>query len=219
VDGAESVQLTSPPFGVGLPHWSPDGTRIAFPGSPPGKPSRIYVVPSGGGTLRQVTNGEAGPRGDTDLSWSPDGTSLVFAAASEKGAMHVADLRTYRVSPLPGSEGMWSPRWSPDGRSIAGLNREQALVLYDIGTRVQTKLFNPETAYPSWSPDGQYLFLDSDGWFFRLRVGDRKVERLATYNGIPRVGWGWLAATSNDSLMIARDASVEAIYALDWELP
>jgi serine/threonine protein kinase/Tol biopolymer transport system component len=219
VNGAERVQLTSPPFQVSLPHWSPDGTRIAFPGKPAGKPWRIYVVPSGGGTLRQVTNGEAGPQGDSDLSWSPDGTSLVFAADSAKGAMHVADLRTNRVSPLPGSEGMWSPRWSPDGRSIAGLNRGEALVLYDIGTRVQTKLFNPPTNYPSWSPDGQYLFLDSDGWFFRLRVGDRKVERLATYKGIPRVGWGWLAATSNDSLMIARDASVEAIYALDWELP
>jgi eukaryotic-like serine/threonine-protein kinase len=133
--------------------------------------------------------------------------------------MHIADLRTNRVSPLPGSEGIWAPRWSPDGRSIAGLHGEDALVLYDIGTRAQTTLFNPESGYPSWSPDGQYLFLASYGWFFRLRVGDRKVERLASYKGIPRVGWGWLAATSNDSLMIARDASVEAIYALDWELP
>ncbi len=219
VDGPEKVQLTSPPFQVAMPHWSPDGTRIAFMGRPAGKPWRIYVVPSGGGTLRQVTNGEGGPPGDCDPSWSPDGASLVFAGYFEKGAMHVADPGTNRVSPLPGSEGMWHPRWSPDGRSIAGLNHEQVLVLYDIGTRVQTTLFNHSADYPSWSPDGQYLFLTSDGWFFRLRVGDRKVERLATYNGIPRVGQGWLAATSNDSLMIARDASVEAIYALDWELP
>jgi Tol biopolymer transport system component len=219
VNGAERVQLTSPPFQAGLPHWSPDGTQIAFMGRPAGKPWRIYVVPSGGGTLRQVTNGEGGQQGDSDPSWSPDGTSLAFAGGFAEGGMHVADLRTYRVSPLPGSEGIRSPRWSPDGRSIAGLNSEDALVLYDIGTRVQTKLFDHPTGYPSWSPDGQYLFLDSDGWFFRLRVGDRKVERLATYNGMPRVGWGWLAATSNDSLMIARDASVEAIYALDWELP
>lgn len=219
MDGAESVQLTSPPFQVGTPHWSPDGTQIAFSGGPAGKPWRIYVVPSGGGTLRQVTNGESGQAGDTDPSWSPDGTSLVFAEVFAKGAMHVVDLRTYRVSALPGSEGMWSPRWSPDGRSIAGLIRGDALVLYDIGTRAQTKLFNPPTGYPSWSPDGQYLFFASGGWFFRVRVRDRKVERLATYKGIPRVGWGWLAATSNDSLMIARDASVEAIYALDWELP
>jgi len=92
-------------------------------------------------------------------------------------------------------------------------------VLYDIGTRLQTMLFNHGMGYPSWSPDGQYLFFESDGWFFRLRVADRKVERLATVNGIPRAAGGWSAATSNDSLMMARDASVEAIYALDWELP
>ena len=109
VDGAEKVQLTSPPFQVALPHWSPDGTRIAFAGRPAGKPWRIYVVPSGGGTLRQVTNGEGGQHGDTDASWSPDGTSLVFAGGFAKGTMRVADLRTYRVSPLPGSEGIYPP--------------------------------------------------------------------------------------------------------------
>jgi serine/threonine protein kinase len=221
VNGAESVRLTSPPFQAGLPHWSPDGTQIAFMGRPAGKPWRIYVVPSDGGTLRQVTNGEGGGQagGDSDPSWSPDGTSLVFSGGYATEGLHVVDMRTHRVAPLPGSEGMRSPRWSPDGRSIAGVYHEEALALYDIGTRVQTILFNHQSGYPSWSPDGQYLFLESDGWFFRLRVGDRKVERLATINGMPRAGGGWSAATSNDSLMIARDASVEAIYALDWELP
>jgi serine/threonine protein kinase/Tol biopolymer transport system component len=224
VDGAEKVQLTSPPFRAGLPHWSPDGTQIAFSGGPAGKPRRIYVMPSGGGTLRQVTNGEGGQghdtdQGDTDPSWSPDGTSLVFSGGYATEGLHVVDLRTYRVSPLPGSEGTRSPRWSPDGRSIACVYHEEALVLYDIGTRLQTMLFNHGMGYPSWSPDGQYLFFESDGWFFRLRVADRKVERLATVNGIPRAAGGWSAATSNDSLMMARDASVEAIYALDWELP
>ena len=29
---------------------------------------RIYVVPSGGGTLRQVSNGEGGQHGDMDAS-------------------------------------------------------------------------------------------------------------------------------------------------------
>jgi hypothetical protein len=33
---------------------------------------------------------------------------------------HVVDLKTGRVSALPGSEGMWFLRWSPDGRFIAG---------------------------------------------------------------------------------------------------
>ena len=32
VDGTERRQLTNPPLAAGLPHWSPDGTRIAFSG-------------------------------------------------------------------------------------------------------------------------------------------------------------------------------------------
>ena len=30
VDGSDRLQLTSPPVIAALPHWSPDGTQIAF---------------------------------------------------------------------------------------------------------------------------------------------------------------------------------------------
>src|SRR5439155_17334953 len=38
LDGSERLQLTYPPLQVTVPHWSPDGTRIAFSGAKPGEP-------------------------------------------------------------------------------------------------------------------------------------------------------------------------------------
>lgn len=80
------------------------------------------------------------------------------------GAMYVVDLKTNRASVLPGSEGMWSPRWSPDGRSIAGLSAKgRRLILYDVRTHMQTVLNDMQSGSPSWSPDGQFLFFGSGG--------------------------------------------------------
>jgi serine/threonine protein kinase/Tol biopolymer transport system component len=109
-DGTQRLQLTSPPWQVEMPRWSPDGRQIAFHGSPNGKSTRVYIVPFEGGAPRQVTNGESGKFGDLYPSWSPDGASLAFGAplwgAPQKECIRVVDLKTNRISILPGSEVM-----------------------------------------------------------------------------------------------------------------
>ena len=235
-DGSQRLQLTWPPLGAGMPHWSPDGKQITFVGGgPPGKPARIYVVPFDGGPPRQVSNGESGKSGDIDPSWPPDGASLAFSSVDGDPAasIHVVDLKTNHVSALPGSEGMWSPRWSPDGRFIAGLsgsspgtqaqpfNNPNKLMLYDLQTRKQTQLSNLPSAYPSWSRDGEFLFFESqsDQWVCRVRMRDRKVERITDLSKVRVAGFGWFAAAPNNSFITARDAGTAEIYALDWEAP
>ena len=225
-DGSQRLQLTSSPLAPGMPHWSPDGKQIAFQGAPPGKPLRIYVVSADGGPVRQMTNGESGKYGDGDPSWSPDGASLAFCGpdrdAGGEESIHVVDLKTNHVSALPGSEGMWSPRWSPDGRFIAGLSRYPVdkLMLYDLRTRKQTQLFNLPGGCPTWSRDGESLFFgDESAGVWRIWMRDRKVERVANWSNIRVAGWGWFAAAPDNALITARDAGTDEIYALDWETP
>jgi len=224
-DGSQRLQLTWPPMEASLPHWSPDGNQIAFFGGPAGQPARIYVVPRDGGPARRVTNGESGSYGDLDPSWSPDGASLAFGAIDRpmntEEAIHVVDLKTNDVSALPGSQGMWSPRWSPDGRFIAGLSGSglNKLVLYDLRTRKQSQLFDRGSRWPSWSTDGEFLTFDSDGWWWRVRMRDRKAQRIANANNMRLAGWGWFATGPDNSLITARDAGNDEIYALAWEAP
>ncbi len=224
-DGSQRLQLTSPPFWAALPHWSPDGKEIAFFGARAGEPARVYVVSVDGGALKQVTNGESGKEGDTDPSWSPDGASIAFGlnytGRAAGASIHVVDLKTSRVSVLPGSEGTWAPRWSPSGRFIAGQSTSgEKIVLYDYQTHQQSELSRVPSGYPSWSKDGESLFYETggdDASWWRVRLRDRKTERVAALKNM-RVDQ-WFAPAPNNSLITARNIGTEEIYALDWEAP
>jgi tricorn protease-like protein len=76
---------------------------------------------------------------------SDDGTRLAFGTAIPQGTqtstIAIMDMNTHPVSELPGSDGMFSPRWSPDGRYLAALSFEipaKKLFLYDFHTRKWT---------------------------------------------------------------------------------
>ncbi len=226
-DGSRRLQLTSGTSHADLPHWSPDGKQIAFYGGPPNTPHRIYVVPFEGGTAQQVTHGEAGPTGDWNFCWSPDGTSLVFGSTGQAAAgetrLHQLNLRTSEVSTVPGTEGMFFPRWSPDGRFIAGLAGSQSkVVLYDVAHQKQTEVFGAPSGYPGWSRDGESLFFwvsGPDQAWWRLRMNDRKVEQVVSLKNIPIAGDAWFAPGLNNSLITTRSIGTDEIYALDWVAP
>jgi hypothetical protein len=82
------------------------------------------------------------------------------------------------------------------------------------------------TRYPTWSHDGQYIYFDTtltnDPAFFRLRLSDRKLERLFSLKGMRRY-WGefgpWTGLAPDDSPLLTRDISSQEIYALEWKEP
>jgi Tol biopolymer transport system component len=234
LDGSQRLQLTAPPLHAVNPRWSADGTQIAFAGALPGKPSRVYVVPAGGGAVEQLTSGEGGPSGDTDPGWSPDGASLVFADdisytdQPDKVVLRIVNVKTHGVSTLPGSQGLWSPRWSPDGRYIAALAvLKHKVMLYNVETHGQTELAGLSAGWPAWSPDSQsvYFAYQSEGGaateWYRVRIKDRKLEPFASLRSLNAAvsGSSWIGMTPDGSLISTRDAGTNEIYALDWEAP
>src|SRR5262249_48635874 len=158
VDGSKRLQLTYPPMQAGLPCWSPDGKQIAFAARVPGKDWKIYLVSAEGGNPQQLT---PDARFENDPTWSPDGNSLVFGVGNppEPSAIYLLEVRTRQGSLLPGSEGLFSPRWSPDRRYIAALvGSQNTLMLFDFTTQKWTELAKQAAGWPRWSRDGKYIY-------------------------------------------------------------
>jgi len=230
-DGSDRLQLTYSTSAT-LPRWSPDGSKIAFISAVWGKPWKIFVVSAQGGTPQEVV---AENRGEVDVDWSPDGNQIVFGRISnlsdtEPLQIQLYDLRTHQLSVIPESQGLFSPRWSPDGRYLAAQSSDsRQIVLFDFRKQRWSKLFEAtegSVGYPTWSPDSQSLyfttFQTSHPSLQRIKLGQSHSELVVDFTGVRRYGekWGvWTGVTPDGDGLFVRDVSTEEIYALDVELP
>ena len=103
-----------------------------------GKPWKAFVISARGGTPEELLPGKTT---EGDPSWSADGGRMVFSRglpdASESSDLRIMEVKTRQISVILGSRGMFSPRWSPDGRHLAALNFEtlsRKLFLFDFQT-------------------------------------------------------------------------------------
>jgi eukaryotic-like serine/threonine-protein kinase len=225
MDGSERLQLTYAPSQALMPRWSHDGKTILFHDAGTNKASKIYEVSREGGSPRPLMPDNPDPQ--TDPNWSPDGSKIVFAgpAADATSSIRVFDLATRQVSTLPGSQGMYSPRWSPDGRYIPALSVDsRKLLLFDFQTQQWTELAQGSMGWLEWSKDGQYLQANDGsgtGAIIRIRLSDHKTERVVDLKNFATVGYygNWFAVAPDDSPIMLRNAGTQDVYALDWEEP
>lgn len=229
-NGDDAVQLTFPPLEAREPRFSPDGKQIAFQGisrEPGGRAPRykIYLVSSTGGNVREVVPGA----GEESVgTWSPDGKWLfydepLFRHAPSQMVIHRVNPENGKSYVIPGSDGSWTARLSPDGRYIATLDATSNadphyLRILDAATgRCILSLPKPHLAEPTWSRDGRYVYFavisSTDPALYRVRMRDKKLERLASLNGFPVAGL-WTGVAPDGSPLLLRDTSTEEIYAL-----
>ncbi len=226
-DGSDPLQLTYSSDYAFMPRWSPDGKEILFWETPVGKPSRMYEVSADGGSPRQLLPDD--PSAQQDPNWSPDGSKIVFAGNSNDpaSAVHILDLGTGKLSTLPGSEGFFSPRWSPDGRYIPALSRDsKTLSMFDLQTQKWVPIATAATfGWLNWSKDGNSLLVlgrfETGEAVLKVRLSDRKVEKIADLKNSVFTGrYGdSLAVAPDDSPLLLRDAGTYDVYSLDWGTP
>jgi Tol biopolymer transport system component/DNA-binding winged helix-turn-helix (wHTH) protein len=229
--GSDPVQLTDPSLQVGLPHWSPDATRIAFAATRPGQPWNIFLISAAGGPVEQITSGTIA---DLDPTWSADGKTLAFgqmrAADNPQGySIQMLDLVSHRQTQLLGSDGICCPRWSPDGRFLITVAAKyDELLLYEFASQKWTSVAKGigSIGYLAWSHDSKYVSFDTgdviEPFFYRFHVADSRLEPVVSLKDTPRFygNWGpWTGLTPDGSPLFVRDISNQEIYALDWQLP
>ncbi len=224
VDGSERLQLTTDANPVFLPRWSPDGKMIVFFELFPDGHSTIYEVSPEGGSPRPLAIDDPHPG---DPTWSSDGSKIMFGGGAGEPASTIRtfDLTTRKIQTLPGSTGLYSPRWSPDGRYVAAFSADSTrLSLFDFKTQKWSEITKGTLGWECWSNTGEYLFaLDSSdtGAVLRIRLSDRTIERVLNLKDISLTGyWGnSLTLAPDDSPLLLRNVGTQDVYALDWETP
>jgi Tol biopolymer transport system component len=191
------------------PRWSPDGKQIAFNARLHDATFNIYLISSEGGQAERILPSE---QNQGDANWSPDGNSLVFGSGDirNKEPIQTIDLGSERVSALPGSSGLFSPRWSPDGRYIAAMTKERPfkLMLFYFSTKKWTEVFGSEMSYPSWSHDGKYIYFQN--WHNPMKhIGERIVRLRLSDRGIFKVEWNFTFAAAAYNLIRMRNLAIQ----------
>jgi serine/threonine protein kinase/Tol biopolymer transport system component len=224
VDGSERLQLTTDANPIFLPRWSPDGKKIVFFELFPDGHSTIYEVSPEGGSPRPLAIDD--PH-QVDPTWSSDGSKIMFGGSNGDPASTIRtfDLTIHKIQTLPGSTGLYSPRWSPDGRYVAAFSADSTrLSLFDFKTQKWSEITKGTFGWECWSNTGEYLFaLDSSdtGAVLRIRLSDRTIERVLNLKDISLTGyWGnSLTLAPDDSPLLLRNVGTQDVYALDWETP
>ncbi len=160
----------------------------------PGQPWQIYTISASGGSPERLLQQN---RNMGDPSFSPDGEQIVFGRVpdlmgqeTEPDSLEILSLASTKISEIPQSKGLFSPRWSPDGRFIAALTLDQQKVmLYDVGAQTWKTLAITSAADPVWASDSKSLYVHAymaeNKPILHISVPDGRTEAVASLKNLP----------------------------------
>jgi Tol biopolymer transport system component len=182
-DGSNQTQLiggtpgTRPNGWVAHGHgeWSPDGSKIAMFGASTNSHAEIFVTDANGQNAAAYTN-----RGgwNTDVSWSPNGSTLLFNGCVNPNVCAAANYEIYAMSATPLAAAVpltndaladYDAYYSPDATKIAwlvnvnpaangGLGR-WAIKIATIGSPATYLIDDGNiNSKPAWSRDSQTIY-------------------------------------------------------------
>jgi WD40 repeat protein len=219
-DGSNPVQLTDPPLQAFMPRWSPDGNQISFAGNYPGPSGAFYIVSSDGGVPQKFLAQDQ--HLDGFLTWSPDGHHLAGTSTSADGkfVLVIVNLDTRKDTIIPGSDGLFEPRWSPDGRYIAAADFGGRLKVLDLKTGGWLELTQKNIAdCPEWSGDSNFIYyrrVTGKPGIYRIHISGGKEEKIVDLKDWHDAGWfgRYVGLDQTNAPLLLRDIGSEDIYAL-----
>jgi Tol biopolymer transport system component len=190
----ERRQLTDAAGSDIAPVWSPDGSSVAFLRLEDGS-AACMVVPAAGGAERKVADCATAVEAEQPrpaVAWTPDGQSVVVAAAGENQLPAIALVPAAGGAPKPltippkGTQGDSTPAVSPDGQTVAFVRNssEEDADIFACnlsGGNLQRLTFDGRAIRGiAWTPDGSHLV------YAGHRMGTWRLWRLPAAGGSSR---------------------------------
>ena len=192
---ASFSQITRDPGAEMFPALSPDGEQVAF-----AKLGVLYIRSLEDGTERRLTTDARA--GDTQPTFSPDGTRIAFRSERNGGGLFVLEIANGTIRRLTNFG--YNPAWSPDGDEIIfateGITDPSTrrslsnLFVVDVTTGDQRRVSEIDAVQPSWSPDGSRI-----AFWSVMRDGSLTSQRDI---------WT-MAADGSDALRVTDDRAVD----------
>jgi hypothetical protein len=156
-DGTNPQRVSGDGYAA-VPHWSPDGGKLAFIRAEPGRSRvwNVWILDLATGTIARVSRHAVGQA--WGASWFPDGNRLAY---SVEDVLVLVDLSTgsRRVlrSPVP-HRLVRTPAVSPDGRSIVFQVFRDGVWLLNVSTGAMRRVLADRAAEEfAWAPDGAHV--------------------------------------------------------------
>jgi TolB protein len=187
--GQESRALTNDGAWKGHLQWWPDGSQLLYSRIKTGK-LEVAVISSKGGQSRPLIKPHPGTP-HFDAHPAPNGSRIAYVHDILQGTdgklnIYACKADGTAAEPLiPHKAFEESPRWSPDGKTIAWVstrdgNQELYVSLPD-GSDIRRLTNHPAPDHhPAWSPDGRFLAFTS------ARSGTEAVHTLEVATGTLR---------------------------------
>src|SRR5262245_40922756 len=187
IDGGTALRLTNNPAADRSPCWSPDGRRIAFTRSSKDE-GGLYIVPALGGPEQKVSSF----KNPLETAWSPDGKRLAVTdepSGQELRSIYLVSLENGEKRKLASPSAQFysdrSPRFSPDGQTLAFIHSPNFLIddIYLVptagGEPKRLTFDNREMAGLAWTSDGGEIVFSSN------RGGPYGLWRVSVTGGKP----------------------------------
>src|SRR5262249_40548072 len=154
-------------------------------------------------------------------TWSPDGKQLLYGpmntSTREEIYIRAVDVETGKVTRLEGSEGLFAPRWSPDGTTLAALqwSEQRHLMLYPVKDRKWREIRDRRVDWPSWNWDSGSIIGKSGETLVRYRMDTNGFEIITEQKPEEMGGfWRWNGVGRDGSPIRTLNRDNRQIYAL-----
>ncbi|HUV71271.1 MAG TPA: hypothetical protein VMW15_16555 [Terracidiphilus sp.] len=162
-------------------------------------------------------------------TWSPGGKWLVYrnveCQLGETCAIHKLDLLTGQEFTVPGSEGLGTARWSPDGQFIAALIPvEHQVLVFDVAKQNWRKFaYGVNGNDLVWSSDSQFLYASrpsgDEPEILRISANGAKIETaidIRSFTALSGRIETWFTLAPHSSIIFLREITGNEIYSLSY---